>query len=56
MKVFVPLHITPEWISHEISRRLHEGKSGRLARTTYVRPQTLSIRQHIALAEKLKTL
>ncbi len=57
MKVHVPQHMTPNWIGLEVSRRFHEGKSGRTAhRTTYIRPKTISIRQHIALAEKLKTL
>jgi hypothetical protein len=55
MKVHVPLHTTPDWIGTEVSRRFHEGDTGRPARrTTYIRPKTISIRQHIALAEKLK--
>jgi len=56
MKVHVPQHITPDWIGREVSRRVHEGTAGRSVRkATYIRPKTLSIRQHIALAEKLKT-
>jgi hypothetical protein len=57
MKVFRPLHLTPDWICREVSRRVHEAKTGRAAqRTTYIRPTTISIRQYIARAEQLKKL
>ena len=55
MKTFVPLHLTPDWVGRELSRRVQERTSGRATHTIYVRPKTLSIREHIALAEKLKT-
>jgi len=55
MKVHVPLHKTPDWIGRELSRRVHEGEAGRaVRRTNYIHPKNLSIRQFIALADKLK--
>jgi hypothetical protein len=57
MKVFPPLHMTPNWISRDLAEDLHEGHSGQGARRkTYIHPKTISIRQYIARAEKLKTL
>jgi hypothetical protein len=53
VKAFVPLHVTPDWIGRELSRRAHERKSDRATRTTYIRPKTLSIREHIAQADKI---
>ncbi len=56
MKVYVPQHLTADWIRRELSR-LHEAReSGRSTKTTYLRPKSLSIREHIALAEKLQQL
>jgi hypothetical protein len=54
MKVHVPLHMTPRWAGPELSRRFHAKKSEN--KTTYIRPKNISIRQYIALADKLKKL
>jgi len=61
VKVFQPLHLTPDWIGRDLlrsrERGVHEGKSGRTARRTiYIRPKTISIRQYIERAEKLKNI
>lgn len=57
MKVHVPLHMTPDWMGAEVSRRVHEGKTGRaVRRTTYLYPKHISIRQYIARAEQLKKI
>jgi hypothetical protein len=57
VKVFKPLHLTPSWIVRDLAEDIHESKSGRAARRkTYIRPKTISIRQYIERAEKLKTL
>ena len=56
MKVHVPLHLTPEWIAQELSRLHQAREEGRSVKTTYLRPKHISIREHIALAEKLQKL
>jgi hypothetical protein len=56
MNVHVPQHLTADWIGRELSRRHGARASGRSTKTTYLRPKSLSIREHIALAEKLKQL
>jgi hypothetical protein len=57
VKVSQPLHLTPDWIGRDLSRTLQEGGSGRTARRTiYIRPKTISIRQYIERAEKLKNI
>jgi hypothetical protein len=49
--------MTPNWISRDLAEDLHESASGRRARRkTYIHPKTISIRQFIARAEKLKAL
>jgi len=53
MKVHVPVHLTPDWIGSELSRLIQAREAGRKARTTYIRPKHISIREHIALADKL---
>jgi hypothetical protein len=55
MNVHVPTHLTPDWITREVSRKMHLRGASRAARkTTYLHPKKISIRQYIALAEQLK--
>ena len=57
MKVHVPQHMTPNWIGRDLSDDLHHGKArGAARRKIYIHPKTISIRQYIARAEKLKVL
>ena len=52
-----PLHITPDYIVSELSREKQDGKRGMSSRRGPNRSnKTISIREHIALAEKLKKL
>jgi hypothetical protein len=55
VKVFVPVHLTPDWITRDIARERDEREAGRaVVRTKYIRPKHISIRQFIARSEKLK--
>ena len=55
MKVFVPVHVTPDWITRDLARERDERQAGRTVdRTKYIQPKHISIRQFIARSEKLK--
>ena len=57
MKVFVPVHVTPDWITRDLARERDERQAGRTVdRTKYIQPKHISIRQFIAKAEQLKKL
>jgi len=56
VKVHLPQHLTPDWISQDLAEDLPPRATGRAARRkTYIRPKPISIRQYIARAEQLKT-
>jgi hypothetical protein len=52
-----PLHITPNYILSELSGEMHEGRRGKSSRRGLIRSnKTISIRQYIARAEKMKNI
>ena len=57
MKVHVPLHLTARWLSEDVARTEHKRINGKPApKSKYMKPKSISIRQYIARAEKLKQL
>jgi len=53
VKVHVPVHLKPEFIAAEAYRRAGASASER-AKIKYIKPKSISIREYIAQAEKMK--
>jgi hypothetical protein len=55
VKVHVPVHVTPDWVVSDLSRKLPgPGKTVSRAKDKYIKGKHLSIRQYIARAEQVK--